>query len=60
MEAQWIDPNTDSIPDAYRTGAWRGEADGPPVEKQWGAIEGQYFDLFEGEAESDSADLDTG
>nr|WP_314437151.1 hypothetical protein [uncultured Brevundimonas sp.] len=47
LEAEGIDPNRDPIPLPYRTGAWRGIVDPPPVEKQWGAIEGRYIDLFE-------------
>lgn len=47
LEAEGVDPSRDLIPEIYQTGAWRGVSDRPAVEKQWGAIEGRYIDLFE-------------
>ena len=47
LEAKGIAPER-GIPPPYDTGAWRGAVEEPPPERDRGAIEGRYIDLFEG------------
>ena len=47
LEALGIDPGIDPIPEAFRSGAWRGAPDPAPPLRYPGPIEGRYIDFFE-------------
>jgi Domain of unknown function (DUF6980) len=47
LEALGIDPETDSIPDRFQSGEWRGVPTTAAPPRKGGAIEGRYIDFFD-------------